>query len=61
MWTNIAQFSLIHFNKLYVYKEKPPPANQFFLFAFLILPGIAMHLGVYLKWKWNQNKLIYSQ
>lgn len=46
---NPAQFSLTPFDKLYVLKKSNPPANQLFLFAFLILPGIAMHLDVLFK------------
>jgi len=45
---NVPQFSLNPFDKLYLLK-KTPPVNHFFLFAFLIFPAIAMHLGVLFK------------
>lgn len=49
MWLNIAQFSLICFDKLYVFKKNQRPPAKEFSFAFLILPEIATHLGVLFK------------
>lgn len=51
---NVTQFSLIAFDKLYVFNKNTHqthhfPANLLFLFAFLILPRITMHFGVLFK------------